>query len=158
MKAKVASLIAVANGTAGLFPGVALAKSAIRTAFAAAIVVMVAAALGKVATSTTDVVQAGLVTVPGVMMLAVTAAAHASAKPDTQEASPTGGSAASNGISTATFNVKIPGDPVEPACTFAINAAMTPAKAVIPTTASAVGVSARMSLDKLFTLGNIILS
>jgi hypothetical protein len=120
-------------------------------------VVIVAAADGSVATSTPELTQAGLITVPGVMVLAVMAVSIAVANTSIQELSGTGGIATRSGIKISPFSKKMPGVPVLPPCTWSINADITPTKLVTPAKGIGVGDRARMLLDKLFTLGSIIL-
>jgi len=127
-RANVASRIAVANGSGALESGLTLANSAIRTALAAGRVRMVAAADGKVATSTMDPNQIGFVTVPLAIM-------------DT-------GCIVSRIASIASLpKVKIPGVPSGPPWIWFEKSAITFTNALTPETASFVG--AKFSKDRL---------
>jgi hypothetical protein len=94
-----------------------LTNPALSAAVAAGIVIIVAAAVGSVLESKlADPIHIGFITVPGVIILAVTAVVQLVTKIGIQELSGTGSMASIKGIITALLNVNIPGLPVLPAC------------------------------------------
>lgn len=146
-RANVASRIAVANGSGALESGLTLANSAIRTALAAGRVRMVAAADGKVATSTMDPNQIGFVTVPLAIMDVRIPASHELLNGIIQLSSFTGCIVSRIASIASLPKVKIPGVPSGPPWIWFEKSAITFTNALTPETASFVG--AKFSKDRL---------